>query len=298
MENTIIFAMPDDQSIAKKIADKSNIEIGSIEARSFPDGESYIRIDSNVENKTVIIICRLNHPNSKILPLTFMAKTMKELKVKKICLISPYLPYMRQDKRFKPGEAVTSLLFAQHISGFIDSLITIDPHLHRIQHLSEIYPISSISTLHANKKISEWINHNINSPFIIGPDEESRQWVSEIAKESHASFSIIKKVRYGDRHVKISVPEINNINNTPVLVDDIISTGTSMIAVIQELLARGFQKPVCIGVHALFDDMIHNNLLQAGAQSVITCNTIEHPTNKIDVTDILVAEITQCENLR
>jgi len=116
MKNGIIISLPDNSQLAKKLATQLNIEMGSIEVRNFPDGESYVRIDSDVRKKTVILICELDHPNNKILSLMFTAQTIKELGAKKICLISPYLPYMRQDKRFKAGEAITSALFANYLS--------------------------------------------------------------------------------------------------------------------------------------------------------------------------------------
>jgi ribose-phosphate pyrophosphokinase len=222
-----------------------------------------------------------------------MAETIKELGAKKVCLVSPYLSYMRQDKRFNPGEANTSSLFAKLLSGWLDCLITIDPHLHRIKNLTEIYSIHSISVLHATKLIAEWINLNVDKPILIGPDEESAQWVSEIAASIHAPFVISNKVRSGDRNVSITVPPIKNLGNVPVLVDDIISTGESMIASLQQVLLQGFKNPICIGVHALFNNEVEKRLLLSGAEQIITCNTIPHLSNKIDITDMIVKGIIE-----
>lgn len=291
-EGYVIFSLGDNQQLANAISNKFEIEIGAVEIRNFPDEEYYIRIDTDVKDKIVLLVCRLDHPNAKILPLIFMTQTIKELGANKICLISPYLPYMRQDKRFKSGEAITSLLFAKYLSGCIDDLITIDPHLHRIPHLEEIYSIDSIAVLHSSRKIAEWIHNNVDSPFIIGPDEESQQWVAEVAMVAKAPYAIIKKERYGDRKVKMTVPTINGINRTIVLVDDIISTGSSMLAAIKEFISRGYKKPVCIGIHALFDNTTYDNLLLAGAKEVVSCNTILHPSNKIDITDIIVEDLS------
>lgn len=291
--DTILFSLPQNNPLASTLADKLKTEIGLAEVRHFPDGETYVRIDSDVKNKTIILVCSLDHPNSKILPLLFMTQTLKQLGAKKVYLVSPYLPYMRQDKQFKPGEAVTSILFAKFISSFIDELVTIDPHLHRIKNISEIYSIPT-KILHATKPVAEWIQRNVASPLIIGPDEESKQWVAEIAKNANAPYVIANKNRYGDRKVTIILPEINDTSKTPVLVDDIISTGTSMCVVIQQLLAKKFKKPICIGVHALFNQEAHENLMRAGAQEIISCNTITHPSNKIDITDILIEGIKKC----
>ncbi|MBS0358498.1 MAG: ribose-phosphate pyrophosphokinase [Proteobacteria bacterium] len=290
MKESLIFSLPHDKLLTATLATKLKIEIGAAEIRDFPDGESYVRIDSNVQNKTILLICSLDHPNNKILPLVFMAKTLKELGAHKIHLISPYLAYMRQDKRFHPGEAVNSTLFAQLLSDFVDSIMTIDPHLHRIHNLSEIFTIPC-ATLHAKKIIATWIRNQVDAPVIIGPDEESRQWVEEVAKDANAPFIVAEKIRHGDRDVRVSIPTFDDLSKTPVLVDDIISTGVSMIESIQELKARGFKNPICIAVHALFDQNVYEHLRNVGAQEIISCNTIPHFSNKIDISDVIAEEI-------
>jgi ribose-phosphate pyrophosphokinase len=198
---------------------------------------------------------------------------------------------MRQDKRFKPGEAITSVLFAKLLADCIDYIITIDPHLHRIASLAEIFTIPAVS-LHATSKIAAWISEHVNAPFLIGPDEESRQWVEEIAGYANLPFVIGQKKRLGDKDVVISLPAIKNTGYTPILVDDIISTGVSMITILNEIKLRGFKNPLCIAVHALFNDETENQLLRAGAKQVMTCNTILHPTNCIDLTDIIMQGIS------
>lgn len=288
--NTMIISLSNNNFLAHALAKKLNIEIGKVEIRDFPDGETYIRVDSDVKNKTILLICSLDHPNNKILTLMFMAKKLNELGAKKISLISPYLCYMRQDKEFKPGEAITSQIFAKFLSRLVNELITIDPHLHRINTLADIYSIPTI-TLHAKKPIAEWIQNNIDSPILIGPDEESTQWIADVAAIIDAPFVIAKKIRQGDRKVSVMIPEIADTHKTPILIDDIISTGVSMCVVIQELLARHFKKPICIAVHALFDQTAEENIVRAGAKAIISCNTIAHSTNQIDMTDILIEAI-------
>ncbi|HHF7365554.1 TPA: ribose-phosphate diphosphokinase [Legionella bozemanae] len=293
MDNPILFSLPGNKELTQALSNKLSIEIGKAEIHTFPDSESYIRINSEVKNKKVFLVCTLDHPNSKILPLIFMARTLKELGANKICLVAPYLAYMRQDKRFHSGEAITSTIFAQLLSSCIDGMITIDPHLHRIHQLSEIYSMPSLLTLHATKNISEWISSHIKNPILIGPDEESKQWVSEIANFSNLSFVIAQKKRLDDKRVAVSLPEIKGIENTPVLVDDIISSGVTMFESLKQLRNNGFKNPICIGVHALFNNQTENMLLSAGAKQLITCNTIIHSTNQIDVSDILAKGIIE-----
>lgn len=288
MRKSILFSMPGNSSLASALTVKLSIELGSFELRDFPDGESYVRVLSDVKDKIVTILCTLDHPNDKVLPLLFLARTLRDLGAHHICLIAAYLPYLRQDKRFKTGEALTSNIFASLLSTAIDSLLTFDPHLHRIHKLLEIYPIQSAISLHANLKIAEWIKNTVASPILIGPDEESEQWVSEIATSIGAPYIIAKKTRYGDKEVMLSLPDFNDDGKVPVLIDDIISTGSSMLALLQQLARKGTKKSFCIAVHALFNQAVHQKLLAAGAERVISCNTITHFSNAIDITALLV----------
>ena len=135
----VLFPLFGHHDLATTIQEKCHYEMGEITRHEFPDEETVIKIDSNVNNRTVIFIASLERPNAKILPLLFAAKTARSLGASKIILIAPYLAYMRQDKVFEPGQGITSTYFAELISNYFDGLITIDPHLHRWHALSETY---------------------------------------------------------------------------------------------------------------------------------------------------------------
>lgn len=289
--HAIVIALPNNVVFASELANKLNLNLGSLEIRKFPDDESYVKINSDVNNKIVILVDTLDRPNDKLLPLLFVVQTLKKLGVKAICLVAPYLPYMRQDKQFKTGEALTSAMFAEIISKNIDCLITIDPHLHRIKNLEDIYSVPKIITLHAIKPIAEWILQSGISPFIIGPDKESDQWVREIAKLTNSPFITINKTRLDDKKVTMEIPEITDPKRTPLLIDDIISTGISMKTAINALKNRNLKSPICIAIHAIFSDNAYNELIKAGAEKIVTCNTIIHPSNAIDVIPLIAHEI-------
>lgn len=284
---TILLALPENENIAQRLSDTTCTYLGKSEIRHFPDRESYVRIDSDVNNKKVVLVCTLDRPDKKLLPLYYLSKTARDMGCKSICLVAPYLAYMRQDKIFKSGEAVTSEYFAQLLSSFVDYLITIDPHLHRRSSLAEIYSIPT-QVSHASSCISRWIKKNIENPVLVGPDQESKQWVSKVAADAEAPYIVLKKLRLGDKNVEISKPDIEKYSDhIPVLIDDIISTGKTMIETIKQLKKTGMQRPLCIGIHAIFADNTYENLLSAGAKRVITSNTIDHISNAIDVTELL-----------
>ena len=286
---TILFALPGNEELTSKLAKHLQAEIGITTIRQFPDGETYVQIKSDVKGKKVVLVCTLSQPDSKLLPLYFLSKTAKDLGADCTCLIAPYLAYMRQDKRFHPGEAITSEYFGSLISQFAETLVTIDPHLHRRSSLSEVYQIPC-RVEHAANHISEWIKNNIENPVLIGPDSESEQWVSEVAKNAEAPFLVLEKIRHGDNDVEVSVPDVQNYkNHTPVLVDDIISTARTMIETVEHLKRAEMKPPVCIGVHAVFSGNAYQELKDSGTANIVTCNTIPHESNKIDISDILIS---------
>ncbi|GAA0195832.1 ribose-phosphate pyrophosphokinase [Fulvivirga kasyanovii] len=285
--DAIIFALPGNEELAVKLAARLNAEKGEAIIRHFPDGETYVRVLSEVKDKKVVLVCTLHQPDAKLLPLYFLSKTVKNLGASHVALLAPYLAYMRQDKRFNEGEGVTSAYFGDLISGFTDALVTIDPHLHRRNSLSEVYPIPT-RVMHAACHISAWIRNNITKPVLVGPDSESEQWVSQVAREAGAPFLVLEKVRHGDRDVQVSVPQVEAYTDyTPVLVDDIISTATTMIRTIGHLRQAEMRPPVCIGIHAVFAGEAYKDMIRAGAKEVVTTNAITHESNCIDISDLL-----------
>lgn len=284
----MVFSLFPFSSLFLKVLENSDIELGDAILREFPDGETYLKINSNVKGRNVIVLTSLDQPNKKILPLIFFSKTVKELGAKKIGLIAPYLAYMRQDKRFSTGECISSRHFSGLLSQHFDWLMTIDPHLHRYKSLDEIYTIPTI-LLHAQDKIIEWIQGNIKNPVIIGPDAESKQWAGSIASKANIPYLILQKNRRGDREVNVSLSNLSEfLSCTPVLIDDIISTGSTMIETIKHLKKIEINPPVCIGIHAIFTKNSYQALKNTGHTRIITCNTIDHMTNTIDLSGLII----------
>ena len=287
----VVIALPGNEKLASSLAKGLDGEIGAADFAAFPDGETYVRIPNPVAGKRIIMAASLDRPNGKFLPLMFAAETAKDLGAAQVGLVAPYLSYMRQDRRFKEGEGVTSAYFARTISRSFDWLVTVDPHLHRRKSLSEIYPIPA-SVLHAASLISSWIRDHVGKPLLIGPDQESEQWVSAVASDAGASFVVLSKTRRGPHDVEVSVPDVDIwADHTPVLVDDIISTARTMIETIGHLKRAKMRPPVCVGVHGVFADDAFAHLKSAGATQIATCNTIDHPSNAINVMPLITEEV-------
>lgn len=283
----IIVSLFDAHPCLNSVAEHLNAELADIKLRFFPDGETYIKFKTNLEGRDVIFLNSLDKPNNKFLSLLLACETARELGAKSVGICAPYLSYMRQDKQFTPGEGITSKYFAKLLSQHFDWLVTVDPHLHRYNKLSEIYTIPT-KTLHAAELISDWIAKEISNPVLIGPDSESDQWVSEIASKNNLPFLILAKERFDDYHVSISMPDLEKYeSHQPVLIDDIISTGKTILETIKHINQLNLIDPICIGVHAIFANNAYEQLQQAKTKQIITCNTIEHSSNLIDLSELL-----------
>ncbi|MEX1185211.1 MAG: ribose-phosphate pyrophosphokinase [Gemmatimonadaceae bacterium] len=259
--------------------------------RRFPDGESYVRINTPIAGRAVAIVCTLDRPDDKVLPLLFLVETARDLGAASVGLIAPYLAYMRQDRRFIDGEGVTSAYFAALLSRAVDWLVTVDPHLHRRASLSEIYSIPA-EVVRAAPHVAGWIRSNVQRPLLIGPDEESAQWVAAVAEAAGAPSVVLQKVRRGDRDVSVTVPDLSRWrDHTPVLVDDIVSTARTMIETVHHLQREGVAAPVCVAVHPVFVAGAYDELRRAGAARIVSCNTIPHPSNAIDLSSELAGAV-------
>ena len=200
-------------------------ELGALETRRFPDGESYVRLLSDVAGREVIIVCTLARPDDQVLRLVFAPRVARELGAASLTMVAPYLAYMRQDKRFQPGEAVTSRYLADLLSRVVDPLETVDPQLRRHAALGEIYRIPAVA-LHAAPLLDDWISRTVEGPVVIGPDVESKQWVADVASRADAPYVVLQTERHGDRSVDVAIPDMAAWRDRqPVLIDDIVSSG-------------------------------------------------------------------------
>lgn len=289
-------AMPGNEPMAARLVAAAGGEIVALETRRFPDAETYLRLAGDVSHRQVAIVCTLDHPDGKFLPLAFAAATARELGASRVGLVAPYLAYMRQDRRFKDGEAVTAPEFARLLSASVDWLVTVDPHLHRHASLDEIYGIPS-RVVSAGADLAEWIGRHVQQPLIVGPDAESEQWVKRIAAHARCPFVVLAKRRLGDRQVAIDLPDLSGVRGRqPVLVDDIVSSAGTMIEAARLLAAAGLPRPICAAVHGLFAGDSFERL-SVVAEAVVTTNTVAHRSNAIDLSDRIAHAVVEMAGL-
>lgn len=290
---TALYAMPGNDAFADRLALHSGMPRRELQVHRFPDGESLVQVALPLAREDVALVCTLGDPDAKVVPLMMAAATLRELGAARVGLVAPYLAYMRQDTRFHPGEAVSARIFGDLLGGAFEWLITVDPHLHRYHSLDQAWPLDG-RVVHAAPRVAAWINEHVASPLIIGPDGESDQWVSDVATRLGAPFVVASKLRRGDRDVKVTLADIAPWKGrTPVLVDDIISSGRTMIGALQSIDLRVSPAPVCIGVHGIFVPGAVEELRAAGAGRIVTCNTLDNENALIDISKDVASVLTE-----
>ena len=289
----LLLAMPGNEHMAGGLGTALAADRCTVTVRHFPDGESYVRIDGDVASRVAIIVCTLDRQDEKLVTLFLVAGAARENGASRVGLVAPYLAYMRQDRRFHEGEATSARHVASWIGAQFEWLVTVDPHLHRIRNLAELYGIPS-RVVPAASAIADWIHDNVRQPLLVGPDEESAQWVADVAGRIGAPHVVLTKTRRGDRDVSVSVPQVERWrDHTPVLVDDIVSTARTMIETVRGIRECGMADPVCIAVHAIFAAGALAELQAAGAAKVVSADSVVHPTNDISIAGILAAAISE-----
>ncbi len=284
---TIVVGGTNSVQLARNVARLIKAPYSELDVSNFPDAEIRLRYREDVAGKHVIIINSLMpKPNENLMELVFAIHTVKDLGAKKVTAVAPYLAYMRQDKRFHPGECISAHVMAKLLSA-ADHVIAIDPHLHRIRCLQDIFTTRATS-LTADPIFAHYIHKTHPKAIILGPDIESSQWAKAIADRIGQQSVILHKKRYTATKIRTIIhcdPGLFKGRDV-VIVDDIISTGNTMIEPIKQLKRLGAKKITCMCVHGVFVMNALQRLRKLGVQ-VISTNTIQNPVAKIDVASLI-----------
>lgn len=289
--STAILGFPDSSTPARRLASRLGLKYEDIAIRRFPDGESLVRLPARLPRHT-ILYGSLDRPNERLIDLELAAATALELGAERLTLVAPYLGYMRQDKAFHAGEAVSQRIIGALLARHFDTLVTVDPHLHRTHDLKDAVPVRRAITLSAAPLMADWLAAGAANPLLIGPDEESEQWVSAIAIPAGLEYGVARKQRLGDREVRIELPALAVAGRRVVLVDDVVSTGHTLLEASRRLFHAGAASVSVLATHALFVEGAIGKLEAAGIKEICTSDSINHRTNRLHL-DGLLASVLQ-----
>ena len=275
---------------AARLAARLGIPLHEIDVHRFPDGE--LRVTVAEAAATVILYLPLDRPNEKLLTLMFAAEALRRGGAKRLVLVAPYLCYMRQDAAFHPGEAISQKAIGALIARTVDRVLTVDAHLHRTKKIADVFPGIAADDLSAMPAIAEALRGIAPDTVVVGPDEESQGWVSDLAGRLGLTAAVARKTRGGDRSVRIAFPEPTLFKDRPVLlVDDIVSSGGTLIACAEALALAGARSIDAVITHALFPPEMTGAFTRAGIRSIRSTTSVPHPTNAIALDGILAAAL-------
>jgi ribose-phosphate pyrophosphokinase len=261
----------------------------SVNVRNFPDGESLVQVESSPA--TALLYRSLDHPNDKLIEILFAASALRENGAAKVILIVPYLSYMRQDIAFHVGEAVSQRVIGETLANHFEGLLTVDPHLHRTRSLKAIMPNIEAAAISAAPVLGAALDKR-DDPLLVGPDGEARQWVERIAAGCGLEFVLGQKRRNGDRNVDIVIPDAERVwGRRAILVDDLISSGVTLVAAARLLREAGAQRIEALATHCLASDADLEQLRQAGIASVCASDSVGSPVGTLPLAHLLADEI-------
>ncbi len=287
----MLLCFDDEQELATRLARELGRPLGVIARHRFPDGEVRLVLPKPLPSDIIVLRGLQHQPNDRLVELLIAAPAARGWGVKHLMLVVPYLAYMRQDMEFTPGEAVSQRHVAALLSAQFDRVVTVDPHLHRIASLDEVMPPGRGVALSAAALLGRFIAGQVPGAVLVGPDEESAQWVAEAARAGKLEHAIGRKVRFGDTQVQLAFPDLDVRGRAVVLLDDMASTGRTLIGSAREALERGAASVDVAVTHALFNGDALPALREAGVRHVWSSNAVPHESNAVCVAELLATAL-------
>ncbi|MBN8489414.1 MAG: ribose-phosphate diphosphokinase [Burkholderiales bacterium] len=290
-----VLAFDDERDAAGALAQALGVPLQLIGRHRFPDGELRLTLPTPLTGD-VVLYRSLYQPNEKLVELLIAAPTARAQGAARLWLVAPYLAYMRQDIEFSPGEAISQRHIGALLARTVDGLVTVDPHLHRIASLDEVMPGCCCVALSAAPVIGAFAAAQRQRPLLLGPDGESVQWVqgAALAVSPSLDHAVCEKVRRGDHDVQVTLPAGLDLRGRDVvLVDDMASTGRTLVAAARLAFAAGAARVDVAVTHALFVGDALAQLLAAGIGTVWSTGCVPHASNAIDLTPLLAEALQQ-----
>jgi len=288
----LVLGFTDSNKQAIKLANLLDIDYVEINLHKFPDGESKIQLPESLPSHVILYIS-LNNPNDKLIESLLVSHTAKKIGCQTLTLVCPYLCYMRQDIAFAPGEAVSQLIIGEFLSTLFDNIITVDPHLHRTHCINDAFPAKNAISLSAAQLIGKFLGHEFSTAILVGPDSESEPLLKNTALASGFDYFIAEKTRHGDFDVDVTIPGIPSDTELAILVDDITSTGKTLICAAQALKRQDVKHIHCVVTHAMIPVESLSLMHSAGIEHIWSTDSIAHWSNKIGLEELLAQAVSE-----
>ncbi|NYZ10991.1 ribose-phosphate diphosphokinase [Azospirillum sp. RWY-5-1] len=284
---TGVYGFPESADGARRLADALGLACHIAELHRFPDGESLVRLPATVDR--AIVYRSLDRPNDKLVELALAASVLRRQGATELCLVVPYMAYMRQDAVFRPGEPVSQTVVGEWLGAMFDRFVCVEPHLHRTHALDSVFGGRPAVALSGAGVIVRRLTEEAVSDdtVIVGPDEEAEPLVEAVARPLGLSWAVGRKVRRGDRDVTVELPAgIDLSGRSVVIVDDVISSGMTILSCLEAARRRGARRFRVFGVHALHERAVTERFAAMDVE-ILSCDGVPHPTNALPLAGMI-----------
>lgn len=279
------------EDLAKKISKKIKADFVKSEVKVFPDGESKITLKGKFSKTKTIVVQSIYPPvDSNLIQALSLISKAKEYS-KEVVVVVPYLGYARQDREFLPGEIVTMKVIGKLFRGAgANRVIVVDIHSKiGLKHFKiKTQNLSAIPDL-----VNYFKKIKLKHPLVVSPDQGGKERAKEFARLFQSDYIALKKKR--DRKtgkVQIETAGLEEVKGRDlIVVDDMISTGGSIIKATEFLKKQKCNKIFVACTHALLMNNAEKKIRKAGVSKIISANTIPGKTSIVDISSSIAKAI-------
>ena len=274
----LVFASPCYQYLQEEVCLEGNYEKGSVEFKRFADGEHYLRINSNVSGRDVVVIGS-TLPGNHFLEFYDLASGLVQYGARSLTLILPYFSYSTMERATRFGDVVTAKTRARLLSSLpqaslSNKIVMIDLHSEGIPHYFEgtLRPVH----IYASNIILEVAKTWAGSSFVLASTDAGRaKWVESLASNLGVDPAFLLKKRLGDKNTKVVAPASPINSKTVVIYDDMIRSGSSLIEAAKAYLNAGAKKIYALTTHGIFSSKALSKLRDSALfEKIMTTNTV------------------------
>jgi ribose-phosphate pyrophosphokinase len=274
-------------TLGEKIAELTNVEKVPVAHKTFPDGESYIRLEGNVQNEHVVIVQTTSTAqDTRLIQLAFMADAAKRNGASKVTAAVPYLAYARQDKTFLQGEGISIETIARMLQAAgVDALLTVNIHA---ENALKKFPFPA-KTLSAIPLLAEYFVHKgCKKAFALAPDKGAMYIAEQAQVVLGGEAGHLDKQR--DRHTGQTTQTAEGLNvkgQTVIIFDDIISTGGTIVGAAKILREHGAERILAACVHPVLVGDAEKRILDAGVEEIVGTDSVPTHVSKVSLAPLI-----------